>query len=221
MLPVLDFTLLHNTGAAFSFLAGASGWQRWFFIGLAAVVSVVLVAWIWRTPRGEKLLPLALSLILGGALGNVIDRVEHGYVVDFIHVHWGAAYFPAFNVADTAITVGAALLILDALPATKAGMKNPARQSPRLLRRRRPRHRHRRARDRGCSARRSTCATRWCTTASSSTGCAALGAVFVEELDEVPDGATVIFSAHGVSRAVRGRGAPPRPARCSTPPARW
>jgi signal peptidase II len=114
VLPVLDFTLLHNTGAAFSLLAGASGWQRWFFIGLAAVVSVVLVAWIWRTPRGEKLLPLSLSLILGGALGNVIDRLAHGYVVDFIHVHWGAAYFPAFNIADSAITVGAALLILDA-----------------------------------------------------------------------------------------------------------
>jgi signal peptidase II len=114
VLPVLDFTLLHNTGAAFSLLAGASGWQRWFFIGLACVVSAVLVVWIWRTPRGEKLLPLALSLILGGAIGNVIDRVVHGHVVDFIHAHWGGAYFPAFNIADSAITVGAALLILDA-----------------------------------------------------------------------------------------------------------
>ena len=114
VLPVLDFTLLHNTGAAFSMLAGASGWQRWFFIGLACVVSVVLVVWIWRTPRGEKLLPLALSLILGGAIGNVIDRIWHGYVVDFIHAHWGEAYFPAFNIADSAITIGAALLILDA-----------------------------------------------------------------------------------------------------------
>ena len=114
VLPVLDFTLLHNTGAAFSMLAGASGWQRWFFIGLACVVSVVLVVWIWRTPRGEKLLPLALSLILGGAIGNLIDRIWHGYVVDFIHAHWGDAYFPAFNIADSAITIGAALLILDA-----------------------------------------------------------------------------------------------------------
>ena len=114
VLPVLDFTLLHNTGAAFSLLAGASGWQRWFFIALACVVSVLLVAWIWRTPRGDKLLPLALSLILGGAVGNVIDRVVHGYVVDFIHAHWGAAYFPAFNIADSAITIGAVLLILDA-----------------------------------------------------------------------------------------------------------
>jgi signal peptidase II len=114
VLPVLDFTLLHNTGAAFSLLAGASGWQRWFFIGLAAVVSVLLLVWIWRTPRGEKLLPLALSLVLGGALGNVIDRIAHGYVVDFIHAHWGASYFPAFNIADSAITIGAGLLILDA-----------------------------------------------------------------------------------------------------------
>jgi len=114
VLPVLDFTLLHNTGAAFSLLAGASGWQRWFFIGLALTVSAVLMVWIWRTPRGEKLLPLALSLILGGALGNVIDRIVHGYVVDFIHAHWGAAYFPAFNIADSAITIGAGLLILDA-----------------------------------------------------------------------------------------------------------
>jgi signal peptidase II len=114
VLPVLDFTLLHNTGAAFSLLAGASGWQRWFFIGLAGVVSILLLVWIWRTPRGEKLLPLALSLVLGGALGNVIDRIAHGYVVDFVHVHWGASYFPAFNIADSAITIGAGLLILDA-----------------------------------------------------------------------------------------------------------
>jgi signal peptidase II len=114
VLPVLDFTLLHNTGAAFSLLAQASGWQRPFFITLALVVSVALVVWIWRTPRGEKLLPFALALILGGALGNVIDRIWHGYVIDFIHAHWGDAYFPAFNIADSAITVGAALLILDA-----------------------------------------------------------------------------------------------------------
>jgi len=114
VLPVLDFTLLHNTGAAFSMLANASGWQRPFFVTLGVVVSVLLVVWIWRSPRGDKMLPLALSLILGGALGNVIDRVRLGYVVDFIHAHWGAAYFPAFNIADSAITVGAALLIVDA-----------------------------------------------------------------------------------------------------------
>jgi signal peptidase II len=114
VLPVLDFTLLHNTGAAFSMLANASGWQRPFFITLGLVVSALLVVWIWRSPRGDKLLPMALALILGGAIGNVIDRIRYGYVVDFIHVHWGASYFPAFNIADSAITVGAALLILDA-----------------------------------------------------------------------------------------------------------
>lgn len=114
VLPVLDFTLLHNTGAAFSMLAGASGWQRPFFIGLGLAMSVLLVVWIWRAPRGDKLLPLSLSLILGGAIGNVIDRVIHGYVVDFIHVHWGESYFPAFNIADSAITIGAVLMILDA-----------------------------------------------------------------------------------------------------------
>jgi signal peptidase II len=120
VLPVLDFTLLHNTGAAFSMLAGASGWQRPFFIALGVAVSAMLVAWIWRAPRGDKLLPLALALILGGAIGNVIDRVIHGYVIDFIHAHWGAAYFPAFNVADSAITVGACLLILDAFREKRA-----------------------------------------------------------------------------------------------------
>jgi len=129
VLPVLDFTLLHNTGAAFSMLAGASGWQRWFFIGLALVVSLLLVIWIWRTPRGEKLLPLSLALILGGALGNVIDRVAHGYVVDFVHAHWGAAYFPAFNIADSAITIGALLLIVDAF---REKGSHPGGQGPAL-----------------------------------------------------------------------------------------
>jgi len=114
VLPVLDFTLLHNTGAAFSMLAGASGWQRPFFVTLGIAVSVVLLVWMWRSPRGDKLLPVALALVLGGAVGNVIDRVRLGYVIDFIHAHWGAAYFPAFNIADSAITVGAALLIVDA-----------------------------------------------------------------------------------------------------------
>ena len=114
VLPVLDFTLLHNTGAAFSILAGASGWQRNFFITLGTAVSLVLVVWLWRQPRGERLLPISLALIVGGAVGNVIDRVVHGYVVDFIHAHWGGAYFPAFNIADSAITIGAMLLMLDA-----------------------------------------------------------------------------------------------------------
>ena len=114
VLPVLDFTLLHNTGAAFSMLADASGWQRGFFITLGLVVCAALIVWLWRLPRGEKFLPLALALIIGGAIGNVIDRIAHGYVIDFIHAHWGGSYFPAFNIADSAITIGAALMILDA-----------------------------------------------------------------------------------------------------------
>lgn len=114
--PILDVTLMHNVGAAFSFLASASGWQRWFFIVLACSVSVALVFWLWRLPgAGRRLLALGLSLVLGGAIGNVIDRIRLGSVVDFIHFHWNQAYFPAFNVADSAITVGAACLLLDAL----------------------------------------------------------------------------------------------------------
>jgi signal peptidase II len=102
----------HNTGAAFSFLAGASGWQRWFFtaIGIAAAVFIV---WMLRSHAGQKLFSFSLACILGGAIGNVVDRVIHGYVVDFVQVHWRGWYFPAFNVADSAITVGAACLILD------------------------------------------------------------------------------------------------------------
>ena len=105
---------VHNTGAAFSFLAGAAGWQRWFFIGLGAVAAVVII-WMLRRHGGQRLFSWALSLILGGALGNVIDRLLHGYVVDFIQVHYRSWYFPSFNVADSAITVGAGLLILDEL----------------------------------------------------------------------------------------------------------
>jgi signal peptidase II len=104
----------HNTGAAFSFLAQASGWQRWFFtaIGIAAAIFIV---WMLRSNAGQRLFSFALACILGGAIGNVVDRLLHGYVVDFVQVHWRGWYFPAFNVADSAITVGAACLILDEL----------------------------------------------------------------------------------------------------------
>jgi signal peptidase II len=116
LLPVLDVTRMHNVGAAFSFLASASGWQRWVFIGLAGVVSVGIIVWLLRLKeRAHGLLACGLALVLGGALGNVIDRIRLGYVIDFIHFHWDRAYFPAFNVADSAITVGAACLLLDAL----------------------------------------------------------------------------------------------------------
>jgi signal peptidase II len=116
VLPVLDITLMHNVGAAFSFLASASGWQRWLFIGLAVTVSIGLIFWLCRLPRGaHRMLAAGLALVLGGAVGNVIDRMRLGYVVDFIHFHWDTHYFPAFNVADSAITIGAACLLLDAL----------------------------------------------------------------------------------------------------------
>ncbi len=105
---------VHNSGAAFSFLAGASGWQRWFFVGLGAAATVFIV-WMLRRHGGQRMFSWALSLILGGAIGNVIDRLLHGHVVDFIQLHAGGWYFPSFNVADSAITVGAALLILDEL----------------------------------------------------------------------------------------------------------
>ena len=115
VLPVLDITRMHNVGAAFSFLATASGWQRWLFISLAVTVSIGIVVWLYRMPRSQGLLACGLALVLGGAIGNVIDRIRLGAVIDFIHFHWDRAYFPAFNIADSAITVGAACLILDAL----------------------------------------------------------------------------------------------------------
>ncbi|MEX2365375.1 MAG: signal peptidase II [Pseudohongiellaceae bacterium] len=115
ILPVFQFTLLHNTGAAFSFLSDAGGWQRWFLGTVSIVVSLVIAIWLFRIRLSDKLLALALALILGGAVGNLIDRLINGYVVDFIVVHYKQWYFPAFNVADAAISVGAALLILDML----------------------------------------------------------------------------------------------------------
>lgn len=114
VLPFLNWTLLHNTGAAFSFLSDAGGWQRWFFCGLSLVVSLVLAVWLVRLPRSAFWQALALAMIMGGALGNLWDRLVLGYVVDFIQVHYQHRYFfPAFNIADSAISVGAVLLILD------------------------------------------------------------------------------------------------------------
>jgi signal peptidase II len=116
LLPVLEFMRLHNEGAAFSFLSSAGGWQRWLFVGLGVVVSAAILIWLRRLPaKGQGLLAAGLSLILGGALGNVIDRVLLGHVIDFIRVHYAEHYFPAFNVADSAITIGAVLVILDNL----------------------------------------------------------------------------------------------------------
>lgn len=115
ILPILDFTLLYNKGAAFSFLADHSGWQRWFFTAISVGVSIVLVLWLKKLPRKSVWLPIALSLVLGGAIGNLFDRIVYGHVIDFISVHWQANYFPAFNIADSAITVGAIMLAIDAL----------------------------------------------------------------------------------------------------------
>lgn len=109
----LNMTLAHNYGAAFSFLSDAGGWQRWFFTILASGVSIVLIVWVLRLPRKEWLTGLALGLIIGGAIGNLIDRVQLGYVVDFIDVHSNGWHFPAFNVADSAISCGVAILLFE------------------------------------------------------------------------------------------------------------
>lgn len=112
LLPVFELLRAHNTGAAFSFLRDAGGWQRWFFAAIAVVASAVIMVMLRRS-AGDRLMAWALALILGGAIGNLVDRIHLGYVVDFLHAHWGVHSFPVFNVADCAITLGAGLLILD------------------------------------------------------------------------------------------------------------
>ena len=111
----LNMTLAHNYGAAFSFLNNAGGWQRWFFVVLASGVSLILLVWLLRLPRHEWRTGLSLALIIGGAVGNLIDRIQLGYVVDFIDVYFRDWHYPAFNVADSAITVGVVLLLLDSV----------------------------------------------------------------------------------------------------------
>jgi len=109
-----DFTLAYNFGAAFSFLADQGGWQRWFFTSISVLVSLGLIIWLFKLKDNQKLLALSLSLIIGGAIGNLIDRVLYGYVIDFILIHWHSRWFyPAFNIADSAICIGAGLLLLD------------------------------------------------------------------------------------------------------------
>ena len=119
LLPVFDLVRAHNRGAAFSFLNDAGGWQRWMFTGLALGVSVALLIWLRRLPRAAILLPAALACILGGAVGNLIDRLRLGHVIDFIQVHWQQHYFPAFNVADSAITIGVFLMLIAEFRHTK------------------------------------------------------------------------------------------------------
>ena len=115
LLSWFKFTLVHNTGAAFSFLSGASGWQRWFFMLLTIMVSVLIVFWLKRLTSGEHWTGAGLALILGGAIGNLIDRIAYGHVIDFIQWHYQRWYWPTFNIADSAITVGAGILVIHGL----------------------------------------------------------------------------------------------------------
>lgn len=128
VLPIFNLVLAHNTGAAFSFLAGAGGWQRWLFTAITVVISIALVVGLERQHR-NPLVATAFALVLGGALGNLYDRLTLGYVVDFLDFHWGGSHFPAFNAADSAITIGVALLLWDGLrPAQRGPAGEPARQ---------------------------------------------------------------------------------------------
>ena len=113
VIPMFNLTLMYNQGAAFSFLSDAGGWQRWFFIIVSLSISIVLVIWLGRLKSSQKLQTVSIALILGGAIGNLIDRSMYGYVIDFIDVFYEQYHWPAFNIADSAIFVGAALLILD------------------------------------------------------------------------------------------------------------
>ena len=119
VIPSLAIRKIYNSGAAFSFLSDASGWQRWFFIVLAVLVVIVLTVWLYRLQRSQVRMALGLSLFLGGAVGNLIDRVLYGYVIDFIDVYYASWHWPTFNVADSAITIGASLLLLDAFTSYK------------------------------------------------------------------------------------------------------
>ncbi|MES9856808.1 MAG: signal peptidase II [Sedimenticola sp.] len=112
VMPFFNFTLAYNEGAAFSFLSDQGGWQRWLFSGLAAVVTLVLIGWLSRL-RDERILAIALSLVIGGAVGNLIDRLLFGHVIDFLDIYYGTWHWPAFNIADSAITIGVLLLLLD------------------------------------------------------------------------------------------------------------
>ena len=123
-----NLVLTHNTGAAFSFLAGAGGWQRWFFSVLAIVISVALVVML-RRPQRNRVVPLALALVLGGALGNLWDRLVLGHVVDFLQLHAGGYYWPAFNVADSAISVGVVLIVWDGLRGAGPGTAKDAKDT--------------------------------------------------------------------------------------------
>ena len=126
VIPGFNLTLLYNEGAAFSFLSDAGGWQRWFFIFLSSAISLFIFFWLRKVEDNNKILLAALSLILGGAIGNLIDRSIYGHVIDFIQVYYDVYYWPAFNIADSAITLGAGLLILDMFLSDKSEDKTNA-----------------------------------------------------------------------------------------------
>jgi len=113
LIPGFNLTYVHNTGAAFSFLSEAGGWQRWFFAAMALIISAILTVWLYRLKKYETLLAVALALVLGGAIGNLIDRLAYGYVIDFLDVYYRSWHWPAFNVADMAISVGVFLMLLE------------------------------------------------------------------------------------------------------------
>ncbi|QPK62040.1 signal peptidase II [Methylomonas sp. LL1] len=113
LMPYFNLTYVHNTGAAFSLLSEAGGWQRWFFAGLALVMSAIIGVWLARLKKHETLMAVALSLVLGGAIGNLIDRVAYGYVIDFLDVYYQTWHWPAFNIADSAICIGVGLMLLE------------------------------------------------------------------------------------------------------------
>lgn len=119
VLPVFNITYIHNPGAAFSFLADQPGWQRWFFAAIATIASIVFAYWLAKTPKTNKWLSIAFALLLSGALGNLIDRVAFGYVIDFLDFHWDNAHYPTFNIADCAIFIGAVMMIIDSFKKEK------------------------------------------------------------------------------------------------------
>ncbi len=114
LFPSLNFTYVHNLGAAFSFLSSAGGWQRWFFVGVALIATTVLLIWLRKLKPSERWMAVTISLVLGGAIGNLYDRISYGYVIDFIDVYYKAHHWPVFNIADAAISIGVVMMLIDA-----------------------------------------------------------------------------------------------------------
>jgi signal peptidase II len=132
VLPFFNITYVHNPGAAFSFLADQGGWQRWFFTAIAAIASIIFIVWLAKTSKKQTMLSISFALILSGAVGNLIDRVLFGYVIDFLDFHWSGTHFPAFNVADSMIFIGAALMLLDSFmnPETDKDSETALKKAP-------------------------------------------------------------------------------------------